>query len=247
MDCEIATTNTTTPTLGLEQALREPGFWFCPGGAFEKMPFFRAATWQRFADCWDRLTLDRYMGDGGIYRYRRFSELVCRPAAGALLLQPHRPYSQPSYINTLNGGTERHFDPLEPVFVEDPFFRGLLVWCARSFAQVSGHDGDWDIKVHPYRIVAAEEASGHPTPEGLHRDGVDYILTLMVRRDNVIGGETTITDASGAPLWRRVLLAPLDIVIADDARTKHAVTAIQRQNRGCRAHRDVLVVAFTRL
>ncbi|WP_437713268.1 2OG-Fe dioxygenase family protein [Sorangium sp. So ce448] len=245
MDCEI--TKSTTLPQGLELALREPGYWFCPGAMFEQMPFFRPETWQRFADCWDRLTLDRYMGDGGVYRYRRFSELVCHPATGALLLQPHRPYTQPSYINTLNGGIERHFDPLEPVFVDDPFFRGLLLWCARSFANVSGHMGEWDIKVHPYRIVAAEDTSGHPTPEGLHRDGVDYILTMMVKRHNALGGETTVTTAEGAPLWRRVLLAPLDIVIADDARTKHAVTAVERRDRACSAHRDVLVVAFTRL
>ena len=41
--------------------------------------------------------------------------------------------------------------------------------------------------------------AGQPTPEGMHRDGVDWVLVLMVRRENIKSGETTIYDLAEAP------------------------------------------------
>jgi hypothetical protein len=39
---------------------------------------------------------------------------------------------------------------------------------------------------------SAPDEPGQPTPEGVHRDGVDYVLVLMVRRTNIAQGTTTI-------------------------------------------------------
>lgn len=245
----LVTVEQTVDAEKLAQALSfslvQPGYWFCAGTKVATLPFYNQAAWSTFSDCWNRLELDHYMGDGGLYRYRRYGNFHYRTNT-ELVLQPHRPYSQPSYINMLNGGIDRHFEPLEAEFTSNAFLRGLIIWCAEIFGHAAGFSGDWDIKLHPYRILAMSDAAGRPTPEGLHRDGVDYILTLMVQRQNVVGGETTITCASGELLWQQALLTPLDIVIADDATTKHAVSSIRRFDIVQAGHRDVLVAAFTR-
>ena len=43
----------------------------------------------------------------------------------------------------------------------------------------------------------------------MHRDGVDWVLVLMVRRENVASGETTIYDLVRRPLGSFTLTAPL--------------------------------------
>jgi hypothetical protein len=230
----------------LSLSLNQLGYWFCTGKELATLHFYNQADWSSFSDCWNRLELDHYMGDGGVYRYRRYGNFRYRRTNAELVLQPHSPYSQPSYINTLNGGINRHFEPLEAEFTSNVFLQGLLIWCAQIFGYAADFSGDWDIKLHPYRILAMAHAAGHPTPEGLHRDGVDYILTLMVQRQNVVGGETAITRVSGELLWQQALFAPLDIVIADDVMTKHAVSPIRRVDVDQAGHRDVLVAAFTR-
>jgi hypothetical protein len=104
----------------------------------------------------------------------------------------------------------------------------------------------WNVRLHPYRIRADLGSAGLPTPEGLHRDGVDFVVTWMIRRHNVDGGTTVVTDVRRRPLWQRTLDAPMDLLIGDDNRTMHAVTPITPRDPHAPAFRDVLVVAFTK-
>ncbi|AMO99451.1 biofilm formation and stress response factor family protein [Collimonas arenae] len=204
------------------------------------------ATWDEFAACWNNLPQDRYMGDNGSYRFRRYGAFELDHAEGVLHQLPHGPYQQPGYINKLNGDVARHFEPLERHFVESPFLSGLLLSLAQVFDQVQGRGGRWNIRLHPYRIRASAHTPGNPTPEGLHRDGVDYIVTMMVRRHNVLGGETYITDVAGKLMCRYTLTDPMDLMLADDARTMHGVTKVLPLEPKREAFRDVLVIAYTR-
>jgi hypothetical protein len=203
-------------------------------------------AWHDFADHWSRLTLDRYMGDGGTYRLRRYGQFDTRPD-GSLVLRPHEPYEQPSSVNHLNGGVQRIFDPLEPSFASHRVLRSLLERLRSMVDGAAGRRTDWNIRLHPYRIVARDGVPGQPTPEGLHRDGVDYVVSLLVNRHNVTGGRTTVTDAHGETLATMTLDGPMSTLIADDTKTMHAVTAVEPKVRGRPAWRDVLVIAFTRL
>jgi len=107
--------------------------------------------------------------------------------------------------------------------------------------------GPWNIRVHPYRIYAEHDAPGKPTPEGLHRDGVDFIVTLFIRRQNVFGGRSEVTDTTGELMFAHTLDTPLDLLVADDAATLHQVTPIERVIANQIAYRDVLVIAYTRI
>lgn len=230
----------------LSEELRNRQFSVLSGRAVQAACDIDPASWNEFANCWNNLPQDKYMGDNGNYRFRRYGAFELDHADGVLHQLPHGPYQQPAYINKLNGDIERHFEPLESRFVENPFLSGLLLSLAHVFDQVEGSGGKWNIRLHPYRIRASAHAPGNPTPEGLHRDGVDYIVTMMVRRHNVEGGETYITDVAGKLMCRYTLTDPLDLMLADDVRTMHGVTKVLPHEPKREAFRDVLVIAYTR-
>ena len=47
---------------------------------------------------------------------------------------------------------------------------------AHGSATLSPNVAAWYVDVHQYRIEALGEDVGKPTPEGIHRDGADWVL-----------------------------------------------------------------------
>ncbi len=200
-----------------------------------------------FCDHWNRLKQDMYMADGGTYRYRRYGEFDLDLEMDRFTLLPHQAYVQPSYINGLNGDVERHFEPLELSFSNSDLLRQLLNVLAGVYNKTLGENIQWNVRLHPYRIIASDKMEGLPTPEGLHRDGVTFIASMMIKRQNVLGGVTDITDNDKYILASLQLTDPFDIMIADDAQTMHQVSGIVPENADIElAYRDVLVIAFTK-
>ena len=102
------------------------------------------------------------------------------------------------------------------------------------------------METHQFRIEARPGETGQPTPEGLHRDGVDWVAVLLVRRENVASGVTSIYDLQKRPLGSFTLTAPMETALTDDMRVYHGVTAIEPLVTGEPAYRDVLVATFRR-
>lgn len=63
----------------------------------------------------------------------------------------------------------------------------------------------WNIKVRPFRIRSSTDEGGHPTPEGMHRDGVTLVSSLLVGRRNASGGDSTVCDLDGRQLLATTL------------------------------------------
>ncbi|NOH78250.1 2OG-Fe dioxygenase family protein [Vibrio sp. RE86] len=201
----------------------------------------------RFKNCWNHLERDRYMADGGAYRYRRYGQFNKLKSGHQITMLPHEPYVQPAYINHLNGDIERHFEPLTDRFVTSPVLEKLLLLMSDIYDGVEGQKTNWNIRLHPYRIIADGVEEGQPTPEGLHRDGVTFIASLMINKSNAQGGETTITDSEQNVLERITLDKTFDVVLANDEQTMHEVSAIAPDELDRYAYRDVLVIAFTKM
>lgn len=201
----------------------------------------------RFKNCWNHLERDRYMADGGAYRYRRYGQFNKSKSGHQISMLPHEPYVQPAYINHLNGDIERHFEPLTDRFVTSPVLEKLLLLMSDIYDGVEGQKTNWNIRLHPYRIIADGVEEGQPTPEGLHRDGVTYIASLMINKSNAQGGVTTITDSEQNVLERITLDKTFDVVLANDEETMHEVSAIAPDELDRYAYRDVLVIAFTKM
>ncbi|MFL6575428.1 MAG: 2OG-Fe dioxygenase family protein, partial [Povalibacter sp.] len=99
----------------------------------------------------------------------------------------------------------------------------------------------WYIEAHQFRIDTAQ-GIGRPTPEGAHRDGVDYVAVILVGRQNVRGGETRVFEAQGIAGVRFTMTEPWTTLLLDDERVIHETTPIQPD--GVNGVRDTLVLTY---
>ncbi len=200
--------------------------------------------WEAFAASWDDLGLDQHMADGGRYRRRRHG--VFSASAEGITRLEHRPHYQSRDYNALNGGVARWFDPVTEAVERTGAFQAILRTCQRVFDTLSPDVPAWEVEVHQFRIEAQAGKAGQPTPEGMHRDGVDWVLVLLIRRENIASGETTIHDLDKRLLGSFTLARPMDAAWVDDRRVYHGVTPVEPKNPALPAFRDVLVVTFRR-
>jgi len=203
----------------------------------------RLDDWAIFAASWDDLGQDTYMADGGRYRKRRHA--VFSVGRTGIVRQPAQPHYQSRDYNTLNGGIERWFQPVLPEIGASETMSAVLHFCQRLFDRVASVQ-NWHVEVHQFRIEARASEAGLPTPEGMHRDGVDYVLVLLVNRRNIARGVTSVHDQRGRALGQFTLTEPLDAALVDDTRVMHGVTPVQPVDPTAPAYRDVLVVTFRR-
>jgi hypothetical protein len=191
-------------------------------------------------DSWSRLPRDTYLRDGGSYRARRHSCFVETAVPAALGAVPHRAHWQPTSYNALHGGLTRWFEPIEPGVAAAPAWRQLVSAIGALFFQVRAVSR-WYIEAHQFRIDTAN-GIGRPTPEGAHRDGVDFVAVVLVGRHAVHGGETRVFDARGATGVRFTMHEPWSMLLMDDARVIHETTPIQSQHGP--GVRDTLVLTY---
>jgi hypothetical protein len=97
------------------------------------------------------------------------------------------------------------------------------------------------VEAHQFRIDTAD-GIGRPTPEGAHRDGVDFVAVILIGRENIKGGETRVFEADGPKGQRFTMLEPWTMLLLDDAAVIHESTPIQPL--GEHGHRDTLVLTW---
>lgn len=205
------------------------------------------ADWDLFAESWSNLLPDTYMADGGRYRARRYSEFSLDAATGAVSLLPHVAYRQERDDNRLNGGVDRLYEPFEPAVVDSAAL-------AQAFAAASAYlEGvrpgeSWKAQCFQNRIISEPDEVGHPAPEGIHRDGVDFVLTLFVDRVGAEGGVSSAYLAEDQSLLAESQLAqPGEYLFVDDRKLLHGVTGLSLESGHETGYRDVLIAMFTAL
>jgi hypothetical protein len=200
---------------------------------------------QSWGAYWDDLPPDAYLRDGGRYRRRRHS--CFEVSGGTVLLCPRRAHWQPLDYNALHGGLERWFEPMPQSWVGTRGWLDLLYGLGRLCDQVLAEPNRpvmprrWSVESHVFRIDTTD-GIGRPTPEGAHRDGVDFVAVFLVQRQAVKGGETRVFEAQGPSGVRFTLEQPWSLLLLDDARVIHETTPIQP--RGAAGHRDTLVLTL---
>jgi hypothetical protein len=189
---------------------------------------------------WRRLPRDEYLRDGGRYRFRRHSCYVQQPSARVLELAAHRAHFQSTDYNALHGGMERWFQPIEPEVLQFPAWHSLVAGLGTFFAALRPVER-WYIEAHQFRIDTAQ-GIGRPTPEGAHRDGVDFVAVILVERVRVKGGETRVFEAQGTQGVRFTMSEPWTTLLLDDTRVIHETTPIQSDGAG--GYRDTIVLTY---
>jgi hypothetical protein len=229
----------------LADLVSRDGFAFVHGPAMREVleRHGSLADWSAFAASWNDLGLDTYMADGGRYRKRRHAAFAAD--ARGIRRKPHQAHYQSRDYNSLNGGIARWFDPVLREIGSGPSMTAILHTCRLLFERLTPAPA-WHIELHQFRIEARADAVGRPTPEGTHQDGVDHVLVLLVGRQNVQSGMTTITDLARRPLGSFTLAEPFDAALVDDNRVMHGVTPVEPVDPARPGFRDVLVVTFRR-
>jgi hypothetical protein len=224
------------------RVLRERGFAIVAASSIaETIPAADSAKvpWLR---SWDQLPSDPHLADGGKYRFRRHASFIQTIVPPALSDVPYRPHWQPKAYNKLHGGIHREFSPIEPDVAADPSFRALISRFGHVFFEISATP-KWFVEAHQFRIDASG-GEGRPTPEGAHRDGVDFVALVLIERGDIAGGATTIHADDGTTLADVTLAQPWTAMLLDDQRVIHATTPIKPA--GARPHRDTLVLTYRR-
>jgi hypothetical protein len=141
--------------------------------------------------------------------------------------------------NKLTGHIERDFEDVSAdmkPFVENGFRAIDENW---SLAE---YPAEWMVNVHMVRVHAKPTVRGVPVPEGLHKDGADFVVMGCVARKNVKGGVSQIHEYDDAPPVYGVTLMPGDALVVDDREVFHMVTPlIAEEGEG---HRDMILMGF---
>ena len=189
---------------------------------------------------WNNLPHDNYLKDGGHYRRRRHSSFVVQN--GHCEQVTHRAHWQPLDYNALHGGMERWFEPILDTTIMQSAWSKIIRKLATTADELNENKvKKWCIEAHQFRIDTTD-GIGRPTPEGAHRDGVDWVAVFMVNRQGIKGGETRVFEADG-PLGERFTLSePWSLLLLNDARMIHESTPIQPLAES--GYRDTLVVTL---
>jgi hypothetical protein len=234
-------------TSTLHTWLQRDGFAFATADQMrDQLDAQALGDWPAFAASWNELGPDTYLAARGRHRRRRHA-VFSADARGEIRREPHQPHYQSLSYNVLQGDIQRWFEPVQPAVAKGASLRRILAYCRELFGALAPTTRRWHIEVHQFRIEARADEAGEPTPEGVHRDGVDYVLVLLIDRANIESGTTTIHAHDGALLGSFTLTHALDAALVDDARVCHGVTAVTPLDPRQPAHRDVLVVTFKAL
>lgn len=227
-----------TPVKELPQSLRDQGYAVVSAQDVAQIAHVELEQLLNLTQFWEGLPRDPYLKDGGRYRFRRHSSFEIKGDAVAIV--PHRAHWQSVDYNALHGGIERWFEPSQAQLTSNPTWQSLLLGLAHVLNGVK-QVNTWFVEAHQFRIDTTD-GIGRPTPEGAHRDGVDFVAVFLLNRVGIKGGETRIFDAKGSAGLRFTLSEPWSLLLMNDERMIHESTPIQPL--GPHGYRDTLVLTF---
>ena len=178
---------------------------------------------------------------GGLRR-RRFGSFAVCDEGNEITPLPHSPFFQSLELNPVAGGIQREFFPLDASVRNSSLLRGLLRFLVM---QIGKSLVNWKVNVHQIRSEATVEPS-LPAPEGIHRDGHDYVAIVGVNRSGIVGGENSVFDEGKRLILETTLLEPFDLILIDDRRTYHSVSPIRSRSQQI-GYRDILILDFNRV
>lgn len=192
------------------------------------------------------LPADEYLPGGARYRFRRYGRFRFSPSDGALTRLPHEDYFQRAEINSVTGGIIRKFAPLLDTTFGNRFLHELIRFNFAQFpievdAQLRE---DWEVHAHLIRVTADFRGQGHPTPEGIHRDGAAFVTVHLAELVNARGGEVSIYNDERKLLTAFRLENVLDSYLFDDRKLWHAAEPIRPATPEYGAIRSILTFDF---
>ncbi|MEB3180897.1 MAG: 2OG-Fe dioxygenase family protein [Nostocaceae cyanobacterium] len=172
-----------------------------------------------FKPFFNNLPIDPYIK--GRYRFRRLSRFTI--SGNKLIKLPHGYFFQSKAYNPLIGDIRREFAELEDDLIKLDIFQKLIL----EFSRFCNLHPEAEIGVHQIRTSCSPDNFGNPAPEGIHRDGTDFIGIFAVDRHNIQGGETHLYMArKEKPVFNKILY-PGELILVNDHELFHFTTPIK--------------------
>jgi hypothetical protein len=227
-----------THTQQLAPAIQQDGFAIAAAASIAELTNRSIADLNNLGEYWQDLPRDPYLKDGGRYRFRRHASYTL--SGSELTMVPHRAHWQSLDYNALHGGIERWFEPITQALASDLTWQAVIKNTAGLLSSIKPVK-TWFIEAHQFRIDTSD-GIGRPTPEGAHRDGVDFVGVFLINRHGIKGGETRIFEVNTSAGLRFTLTEPWSVLLMNDARMIHETTPIQPTMP--HGYRDTLVLTF---
>ncbi|QWD83115.1 2OG-Fe dioxygenase family protein [Polynucleobacter sp. MWH-P3-07-1] len=227
-----------TPRQEIVQSLKMNGYAVISAETVSELCHVGTIELNTLNHFWDEMPRDPYLKDGGRYRYRRHASYQITNEQ--LEMVPHRAHWQSVTYNALHGGIERWFEPIEADLAKSVAWQSILLGIAKALSSLKPVK-TWFVEAHQFRIDTTD-GIGRPTPEGAHRDGVDFVAVFLLNRVGIKGGETRIFDANGSAGLRFTLSQPWSLLLMNDEKMIHESTPIQPL--AAHGHRDTLVLTY---
>ena len=140
---------------------------------------------------------------------------------------------------------ERVFHPLEPEIRGSPFLCSFIARFAFLVNTIDPGSSSYSVSLHQVRQVSYPHIAASNSPEGVHRDGADYIVSACIlNKFNVKGGESIVFHENKEDVLYQTVLGVNEGIFQRDTRLWHTVTPIECDDDNYIAVRDLIGMDF---
>ena len=188
---------------------------------------------------------DDFLPGEASYRFRRYGRYCLVPASEELIRLPHENYFQSSDINQVTGGFVRQFAPLLDTTFDNSFLQELIRFDFRQFPIADEMKlFPWEVQVHLIRVTGSSQECGYPTPEGIHKDGAEFVAVHLAELVNADGGDVSVYDNDRNLLAKYRLEQVMDFYLLNDRRRWHQADPIRPKQAAHQAIRSILTFDY---
>ena len=136
----------------------------------------------------------------------------------------------------------RAFTTMEKTVINDTFYQlmgqivGLTLFSNPSIKKMN-------ISVHQVRLLSYPNLTSDNAPEGIHKDGADYIVSALIMNKNKIKNGKSIIYDSSKNLLDEYQLELGEFIYQEDRNLWHDITPIKAENNFY-GYRDILGFDF---
>ena len=188
---------------------------------------------ERFKGFFSALPVDPYIK----YRYRRRRLSHFQISRNELIKLAHGYLFQSKNYNRVVGDIKREYEELDDALIVLDEFQKLIF----EFSNYCKLKSGVSIGVHQIRTTCSPNNFGNPAPEGIHRDGCNFVGIFSVDRQNIQGGETHLyATRREKPVFKKIV-NPGEFLLVNDCDYLHFTTPIKPLSDG-EGIRDVFVL-----
>ena len=173
----------------------------------------------------------------GKYRLRRYSivELLAEPHMFKPL--PANTFMQTDEYNDFQGNVERKFENIDEYILNGKGMKELIY----KFRMMNELPVGTPIDIHQMRIITLYDETP-VSPEGVHRDGYDFIAMIGIARDNIKGGHLLVYTEQDGDHFMSIPLNAGQMVTLDDTKLWHNASDIQTVDKTKNGYMDAFIV-----